>query len=357
MLEPWGLQGFSGLNVPGGALYYQVPMNPGAGLTQRQPWQPTNGLHPSSTARPPSPLDMPDLSSETSATTPSTVEDHQGSWSRYGQGFLQPLAAQQSPPTLGELPLGQGRLGEQLEAWESLNEGYRTGKTPRRDVPEDHGPMDSCQDEQERSVGASSPVDDMLVSPAKGRSGGRKSKNRVQKTLAQKRKKPRSQDRKKPAPRKEALGEVEGVPPSVEQSPYPCLFCIATLSPKSVWQRHVQDCHLVPTKWYCKVGGCQGVFSRKDNLKQHLNGQHIQSSHKWNGTFGEWVQKCELPATARCGFCSKTFTDFKVACNHIVQEFEVNGRTMKDWKGDWGFPPEWKGKLDGASLPSERSQE
>ena len=222
---------------------------------------------------------------------------------------------------------------------------------------EDHGSMDSRQGEQESSVGLPpSPVDAMLVSPTKGRSGGRKSKNRVQKSLAQKRKKPRSQERKKPVPRKGVLGEVEGVPP-VEQPPYPCLFCIATLSPKSVWQRHVQDCHLVPTKWYCNVDGCQGVFSRKDNLKQHLNGQHIQSSHKWYGVFGEWVQKCDLPATARCGFCSKTFTDFKVACNHFVKEFEVNGKTMKDWRGDWGFPPEWKEKLDGVTLPSERSQE
>ena len=333
-----------GLSASGNTRYVHV--NSGVVFTQSQPWELADGPDSATTALAPSQLDMQEASREAPASnTPSTVGNYQGCENHYGRDFIPALP---ELPALGELPSGQDLTGLP-EAWPNSDEGYRTGSTPRRDyVPEeDQGSMDSHQRKPERSVDPPpSLVDPIVDPPAKRRPRGRGS-HRVQKPLHQK--------RKKPMPLRGAPERVEGVPPPVELITFFCLFCIATFTSKAVWNRHLQDCHIVPKKWTCKVDGCREVFSRKDNLRQHLNGQHRQSSPKWGDAFSGWVHESDPPATSRCGFCSKTFADWAEARNHYAREFKVNRKTMSQWKGDWGFPSEYM--LHGATLPSERSQE
>ncbi|KAF4424317.1 hypothetical protein CFRS1_v013431 [Colletotrichum fructicola] len=42
---------------------------------------------------------------------------------------------------------------------------------------------------------------------------------------------------------------------------------------------------------------------------------------------------------SRCGFCNTTLESWASRSDHLADHFKA-GKTMADWKGDWGFDPE-----------------
>ncbi|KAJ3540188.1 hypothetical protein NM208_g5176 [Fusarium decemcellulare] len=75
------------------------------------------------------------------------------------------------------------------------------------------------------------------------------------------------------------------------------------------------------------------VFYRKDHLRQHLrlvhNCQFMELSMK------EWKHQCE-DVKSRCGFCDIGMTTWTERVNHLAEHFK-EGKTMADWRGNWGF--------------------
>ena len=83
----------------------------------------------------------------------------------------------------------------------------------------------------------------------------------------------------------------------------------------------------------CKTSHNDKVFYRKDHLIQHLKLVHgVQ--------FLDWCMKTWKVSTAevrsRCGFCGITMHSWQIRVEHLAEHFKT-GKTLADWKGDWGF--------------------
>lgn len=65
--------------------------------------------------------------------------------------------------------------------------------------------------------------------------------------------------------------------------------------------------------------------------------------------FDAWKYPGEgLPGKSRCGLCGVVFTKWQERNNHIADHFN-NGKTMEDWRGDWGLSQRWMQRLSKAT--------
>jgi hypothetical protein len=153
---------------------------------------------------------------------------------------------------------------------------------------------------------------------------------------------------------------------------FQCTFCTETFRTKHDWQRHEKSLHLSLERWVCAPAGprvvnpengqlscafcgepnpddahieshnhsaCQErtlderTFYRKDHLNQHLRLVH-------NVKFADWSMKTWKVATpqirSRCGFCGIVMDTWSFRVDHLAEHFK-SGKSMADWKGDWGF--------------------
>jgi hypothetical protein len=153
---------------------------------------------------------------------------------------------------------------------------------------------------------------------------------------------------------------------------FQCTFCTETFRTKHDWQRHEKSLHLSLERWVCAPSGphvlnpenglmscvfcgeanpddahiethnhsaCQErtlderTFYRKDHLNQHLRLVH-------NVKFADWSMKSWKVATpqirSRCGFCGIVMDTWSFRVDHLAEHFK-SGKSMADWKGDWGF--------------------
>jgi hypothetical protein len=152
---------------------------------------------------------------------------------------------------------------------------------------------------------------------------------------------------------------------------FQCTFCTETFKLKHTWLRHERTQHLSLEQWECSPSGptmlnqhsepvcvycglanpenlhfethnhdlCHNrergerTFYRKDHLRQHLRLVHGSEFMKW--PMEEWKVKHE-DVLSRCGFCDIDMTTWSERVNHLAEHFK-EGRTMADWKGNWGF--------------------
>ncbi|RBA14184.1 hypothetical protein FPRO05_02976 [Fusarium proliferatum] len=152
---------------------------------------------------------------------------------------------------------------------------------------------------------------------------------------------------------------------------FQCTFCTETFKLKHTWSRHEKTQHLSLEQWecsplgptavnessetvcvYCGFGDpgeshfeehnhdlChkrergERIFYRKDHLRQHLRLVHGSEFVKW--PMEEWKSKHE-DVISRCGFCDITMTTWSERVNHLAEHFK-EGKTMADWRGNWGF--------------------
>ncbi|EFX03246.1 homeobox and c2h2 transcription factor [Grosmannia clavigera kw1407] len=153
---------------------------------------------------------------------------------------------------------------------------------------------------------------------------------------------------------------------------YQCTFCTETFKTKHDWQRHEKSLHLSLERWVCAPQGAVAVhpdtklpscvfcgeaspneghveshnftacqersmgdrtFYRKDHLRQHLKLVHGVNFVGW--AMDPW--KIATPEIrSRCGFCGIVMDTWSFRVDHLADHFKT-GRTMADWKGDWGF--------------------
>ncbi|CAK7202461.1 hypothetical protein SEUCBS139899_005184 [Sporothrix eucalyptigena] len=153
---------------------------------------------------------------------------------------------------------------------------------------------------------------------------------------------------------------------------YQCTFCTETFKTKHDWQRHEKSLHLSLERWVCTPQGATGInpdtkqvccvfcgevepdadhieshnfaacqeralgdrtFYRKDHLRQHLKLVHNVKFLSWS--MEQW--KVATPEIrSRCGFCGIVMDTWTFRVDHLADHFKT-GRTMADWKGDWGF--------------------
>ncbi|TFB05349.1 Homeobox protein 4 [Trichoderma ghanense] len=156
---------------------------------------------------------------------------------------------------------------------------------------------------------------------------------------------------------------------------YQCTFCTETFKTKHDWQRHEKSLHLSLERWVCSPDGpiqfcaewnclacvycglknptqehaeqhndfvCaekseqEKTFYRNDHLRQHLNIVHDAKFQKW--PMSDWKVSTP-PVRSRCGFCGLLLDSWDARVGHLAQHFK-NGKSMADWRGDWGFPEE-----------------
>ncbi|CAK7266777.1 hypothetical protein SEPCBS119000_002203 [Sporothrix epigloea] len=153
---------------------------------------------------------------------------------------------------------------------------------------------------------------------------------------------------------------------------FQCTFCTETFKTKHDWQRHEKSLHLSLERWVCAPQGATAVhpdtkqlccvfcgevkpdeehieshnfascqeralgdrtFYRKDHLWQHLRLVHSVKFLSWS--MEQW--KVVTPEIrSRCGFCGIVMDTWTFRVDHLADHFKT-GRTMADWKGDWGF--------------------
>ncbi|CAK7221029.1 hypothetical protein SCUCBS95973_004357 [Sporothrix curviconia] len=170
------------------------------------------------------------------------------------------------------------------------------------------------------------------------------------------------------------IGEIRSGPtPLVAPlKTYQCTFCTETFKTKHDWQRHEKSLHLSLERWVCTPQGATGInpdtrqlccvfcgeaepdaehteshnfascqeralgdrtFYRKDHLRQHLKLVHNVKFMSW--PMEQW--KVATPEIrSRCGFCGIVMDTWTFRIDHLADHFKT-GRTMADWKGDWGF--------------------
>ncbi|KAM5378667.1 hypothetical protein ACJZ2D_004466 [Fusarium nematophilum] len=153
---------------------------------------------------------------------------------------------------------------------------------------------------------------------------------------------------------------------------FQCTFCTETFRAKHDWQRHENSLHLPLERWVCSPEGPRGrkadetrcvfcghvdpddahieshnysacrnrpIQERTFNRKDHLN-QHLRLVH--NCKFTEWpMRQWKAPSPAirsRCGFCDLVLDTWIDRVHHLADHFKA-GKTMADWKGEWGFEP------------------
>ncbi|KAK3294917.1 C2H2 transcription factor [Chaetomium fimeti] len=153
---------------------------------------------------------------------------------------------------------------------------------------------------------------------------------------------------------------------------FQCTFCTETFRTKHDWQRHEKSLHLSLERWVCSPNGPQAfnpengqmscvfcgdpnpdeahidnhnysacqertlgerTFYRKDHLRQHLKLVHGTNFTSWS--MEQW--KATTPEIrSRCGFCGTVMDTWSIRIDHLAAHFK-DGKSMKDWKGDWGF--------------------
>ena len=153
---------------------------------------------------------------------------------------------------------------------------------------------------------------------------------------------------------------------------FQCTFCTETFKTKHDWQRHEKSLHLSLERWVCCPNGpiqfcveydhnrcvfcglpnpprdhaeihnyssCadrsleERTFYRKDHLRQHLNLVHEVKFQ----TFSMDSWKVNTPEIrSRCGFCGIVMDSWSIRVDHLAEHFK-GGKSMADWKGDWGF--------------------
>ncbi|KAK4043362.1 C2H2 transcription factor [Parachaetomium inaequale] len=153
---------------------------------------------------------------------------------------------------------------------------------------------------------------------------------------------------------------------------FQCTFCTETFRTKHDWQRHEKSLHLSLERWVCSPNGAQAfnpengqmscvfcghpnpdeahidshnfsacqertmgerTFYRKDHLRQHLKLVHGTNFTSWS--MEQW--KATTPEIrSRCGFCGTVMDTWSIRVDHLAQHFK-EGKSMRDWKGDWGF--------------------
>ena len=156
---------------------------------------------------------------------------------------------------------------------------------------------------------------------------------------------------------------------------FQCTFCTETFKTKHDWQRHEKSLHLSLERWVCSPNGpyqhcvdynnlacvycglpnppeghaeqhnhssCaersleERTFYRKDHLRQHLNLVHDAKFQCWS--MDSW--KVATPEIrSRCGFCGIIMDSWSIRVDHLAEHFK-GGKSMADWKGDWGFEPQ-----------------
>ncbi|CZT09982.1 related to monocarboxylate transporter 4 [Rhynchosporium agropyri] len=165
--------------------------------------------------------------------------------------------------------------------------------------------------------------------------------------------------------------KIASGPPRVFQ----CTFCTETFKTKHDWQRHEKTLHLSLERWVCSPDGpaqycsddghtrcvycgipspssehaemhnhsdCaeksleERTFYRKDHLRQHLSLVHDVKFQ----SFSMETWKVATPAIrSRCGFCGIVMDAWTTRVDHLAEHFK-GGKSMADWKGDWGFEPQ-----------------
>ncbi|KAF7870147.1 uncharacterized protein EAF02_009337 [Botrytis sinoallii] len=156
---------------------------------------------------------------------------------------------------------------------------------------------------------------------------------------------------------------------------FQCTFCTESFKTKHDWQRHEKSLHLSLERWICcpngpiqynkefERPGCvycdhpnpsaahaeshnhsscaekpigERTFYRKDHLRQHLNLVHDVKFASWS--MESW--KAITPEIrSRCGFCGIVMDSWTARVDHLAEHFK-SGKSMVDWKGDWGFEPQ-----------------
>ncbi|BCR85326.1 uncharacterized protein ACHE_20784S [Aspergillus chevalieri] len=164
-----------------------------------------------------------------------------------------------------------------------------------------------------------------------------------------------------------------------------CTFCCDTFKSKYDWARHEKSLHLNPEAWYCAPHGstvfsivtgrkhcafCSALdpspehlefhshnscrddsnkprsFRRKDHLVQHLRLFHRLEAMP---LLDDW-KIGESAVSSRCGFCEHLMNNWDERVDHIAEHFR-KGSTMRDWRGEHGFPPEIAERVTNALPP------
>jgi hypothetical protein len=174
--------------------------------------------------------------------------------------------------------------------------------------------------------------------------------------------------RRRQAPKPVKASVMNQQPPRTFQ----CTFCTETFKTKHDWQRHEKSLHLSLERWVCSPDGptqfctdydhlrcvycglpnppagheeihnhssCaerslgERTFYRKDHLRQHLNLVHDVKFQ----SFSMETWKVATPEIrSRCGFCGIIMDSWSIRVDHLAEHFK-GGKSMADWKGDWGF--------------------
>jgi hypothetical protein len=172
--------------------------------------------------------------------------------------------------------------------------------------------------------------------------------------------------------RKAASKPVKVAPMAAPPRTFQCTFCTETFKTKHDWQRHEKSLHLSLERWVCcpdgpvqisaESGGASCVFCglanpspdhaevhnysscaersleertfyRKDHLRQHL---HLVHDVKFQGCSMEHWKVATPEIRSRCGFCGFILDSWSIRVDHLAEHFK-GGKSMADWKGDWGF--------------------
>lgn len=172
--------------------------------------------------------------------------------------------------------------------------------------------------------------------------------------------------------RKATPKPVKVAPMAPPPRTYQCTFCTETFKTKHDWQRHEKSLHLSLERWVCCPDGpsqfsidsgrascvfcgisspsaehaeehnyssCaersleERTFYRKDHLRQHL---HLIHNVKFQGHSMESWKVATPEIRSRCGFCGLILDSWSIRIDHLAEHFK-GGKSMADWKGDWGF--------------------
>lgn len=166
---------------------------------------------------------------------------------------------------------------------------------------------------------------------------------------------------------------------------FQCTFCTETFKTKHNWRRHEKSMHLSLEQWECSPSGatclndesdyvciycghvrpdeqhlashnyeiCQErsledrTFFRKDHLQQHLKLVHGAQFRKF--PMEQWKFENE-EIRSRCGFCNAILSSWTDRVDHVAEHFK-EGKTMTDWRGEWGFDRNVLDMVENAMAP------
>lgn len=98
---------------------------------------------------------------------------------------------------------------------------------------------------------------------------------------------------------------------------------------------------------YCGDGsGKPRFFRRKDHLVQHLRLFHRLEAMP---LMDDW-KIGETAVPSRCGFCEHSMNTWDDRVDHLAGHFRKEA-TMRDWRGEHGFPPEIAERVTNALPP------